>query len=519
MPAVAASSDDVLRYDQRSALRPVRRLPDGRVRADAYIGRAGIQLYLNKDGSTRRELREPEEVFHRDALASFEQVPVTNNHPPKLLTSAEARDYMVGATGETVTRGDDDHIQTTLMIADATTIQQMEAGKVQTSAGYKCRIDNTGGVHPVYGPYDVRQYQIRGNHVAIVDTARAGEKSAARMDSGEIEDRQCVGVDESTERADAVWVTSIDDGHAHVIEPSSVSPGGVGYTSYGTTSDGEHHAHAWITETDGSTTILDNTGHGHTIDRASTGATTTTPASPAESDAPAARGDAVTCTPAIIVHSGATMAASKNQTNSEQLLATAATQLAAASERASTAEAHASAETARADAAEGEIASLKAQLKSSQESRIDAVDVERRDATIHTLQKQLGETKAKLSQAEDPSRLRAAVTARVKLETAAGAVLGETKMDGFSDRELMDTVIEKLLGKKTDVERSDDYARACFDTAVNGHFGGQDALAALRAASQPRHDNTDRADAKSARQAMIERTRNASKPRSGEENK
>lgn len=208
------------------------------------------------------------------------------------------------------------------------------------------------------------------------------------------------------------------------------------------------------------------------------------------------------------------MSDSKNQAKkNDELLAAAATQLAVETQRADNAETQLTAEKSRADAAEGQVATLTAQLKAAQEARIDAAEVEKRDATILSLQNKLAQEKSRADKAEAPERLRAAVSARVKLETAAGAVLGaDTKMDGFSDRELMDVVIEKLLGVKTEAERSDDYARACFDTAVSGYFGGRDALAELRIKSSVSQPAT-RADAKGARQKMIERNQSGAKPR------
>lgn len=163
------------------SLRPAKRMKDGRLRVDAHFTRVGVFDYLEPTGRVRRELRPPEEVFHPDSLASFGQVPVTNNHPPELLTSENARDYMVGSTGETVTR-DDDHVRGTMMIADRATVDQMEAGKQEVSCGYSCDLDETPGHHPLWGRYDAVQRNIRGNHVAIVDSARAGQTARVRMD-------------------------------------------------------------------------------------------------------------------------------------------------------------------------------------------------------------------------------------------------------------------------------------------------------------------------------------------------
>lgn len=167
-----------------STLQPAERLADGRVRAKAYITRVGIFEYMDDDGHISRELRDPSDVFDSASLASFQQVPVTNDHPPGLLTAKTAKQYMVGATGETVCRVDD-HVMASLMVADSATIMAMNKGKLEVSCGYTCDMDDTPGVHPVWGPYDRRQKNIRGNHVAIVDCARAGRTARIRLDGAQ----------------------------------------------------------------------------------------------------------------------------------------------------------------------------------------------------------------------------------------------------------------------------------------------------------------------------------------------
>lgn len=161
-------------------------MADGRLKAEALITRSGIFKYRDeKTGKERLELREDGEVFSPAALASFSQVPVTNNHPPVgLLSAKNAKTYMVGSTGDVVVR-DGDHVRTNVMVADAHTIAEMEAGKRDVSCGYECDIDETPGVHPVYGRYDARQLNVRGNHLAIVHGGRAGS-ARVRMDGVDV---------------------------------------------------------------------------------------------------------------------------------------------------------------------------------------------------------------------------------------------------------------------------------------------------------------------------------------------
>lgn len=170
-----------LRYDI-GALRSPERMPNGWLRADGYLTRVGVFLYRNPGGDVRRELRLPEEVFKADSLRSFHLVPVTNNHPPELLTAQNTKTYAVGTTAENVAP-DGENVRASLMVTDAETIAGIEGGKSQLSCGYTCDMEEAPGVHPMFGPYDVIQRNIKGNHVAIVDVARAGPDARLRLDS------------------------------------------------------------------------------------------------------------------------------------------------------------------------------------------------------------------------------------------------------------------------------------------------------------------------------------------------
>jgi len=165
----------------RGNLQPPIRLPDGRIRVDAHITRTGVFHYALPDGTTRREYRPPEEVFNQDSLATFSMIPVTDDHPPVMLSSSNAKTYTVGVTGEQA-RADGDYVRLPLMILDASTIKKLDAGKIQVSAGYDCTCDETPGVSPGGERYDAIQRNIVANHVAIVMQGRAGAGAAIRMD-------------------------------------------------------------------------------------------------------------------------------------------------------------------------------------------------------------------------------------------------------------------------------------------------------------------------------------------------
>ena len=167
------------------SLQQPERLPDGRIRADGIITRTGVFVYRDSEGGERREYRPPEEVFDEESLRSFQLAPLTSDHPAEMLSIENVRKHRIGQVGETVKR-DGEHIAAHMVIEDADTIRRLEQGKDQLSAGYTADIDDKPGVTPGGERYDAVQRNIRANHVAIVDVARAGPSARIRMDDGAV---------------------------------------------------------------------------------------------------------------------------------------------------------------------------------------------------------------------------------------------------------------------------------------------------------------------------------------------
>lgn len=181
---------DVVRYDI-GGIGPVKRLPNGYLQTTGRLTRAGVFDYRRKDGSTQRELRLPEEVFNADSLSSFALAPLTNGHPPEQLTAANTRRYQTGTIAGP--RQDGNFMAADIQVTDEQTIKDAEAGKTELSNGYNCDIEDTSGVHPEFGRYDVIQRSIRGNHVALVSKARGGHDLTIRLDGDDarmVQDRE-----------------------------------------------------------------------------------------------------------------------------------------------------------------------------------------------------------------------------------------------------------------------------------------------------------------------------------------
>jgi hypothetical protein len=158
------------------------RRADGSLLVEGGLTRTGVFIYRDAQGKELREYRPPSEVFHPDAMASFELVPVTNDHPSDGITVQNACALARGAIGKL--RRDGHLVVAPLAVWDEATIADVEGGKRELSCGYMAEIVYESGVSPDGERYDAIQRTIRGNHVAIVDVARAGREARIRMDAG-----------------------------------------------------------------------------------------------------------------------------------------------------------------------------------------------------------------------------------------------------------------------------------------------------------------------------------------------
>lgn len=143
---------------------------------DAILARTGKQAYKKgdffpdaADADTDYEVdRLAKDVFDEKAISSFENMPITVEHPEENVTSENWKTHSVGFVrdvhqgefeGQPVLLGN-------LVIQDEQTIKEIEAGEhTELSCGYNCDIDDEENPH---------QTNIRGNHVALCQAGRAG---------------------------------------------------------------------------------------------------------------------------------------------------------------------------------------------------------------------------------------------------------------------------------------------------------------------------------------------------------
>lgn len=159
---------------------------EGFLRVPGKVARTGIQQYLacelGLDGDPNRIInvyRPEEEVFAADSLASFDGVDITLQHPDTLVDSNNYSRVSKGVVRGSGSRTDDNFVQCNLLIKAKDTVDAVLNGTCELSAGYTATYDDTPGTAPDGTPYQFRQTNIRINHVAVVDRARAG--SSARI--------------------------------------------------------------------------------------------------------------------------------------------------------------------------------------------------------------------------------------------------------------------------------------------------------------------------------------------------
>lgn len=192
----------------RSSLSKAKRLDSGALVAPARLTRTGVFTYHDPNsGRTWRELRLPEEVFAQDSIASFELVPVIDDHHPEIdggaVNARNATKLAVGAVGHvTKDAQDPNYLSGTVTIWDAGTVDKAEGGKRELSCGYFCDREKAkpGSIYsdPVTkldSPYDYIQRNIRGNHVALVQVGRAGPGARLLMDGANVVEIQTDGED------------------------------------------------------------------------------------------------------------------------------------------------------------------------------------------------------------------------------------------------------------------------------------------------------------------------------------
>ncbi len=164
-------------YGTRLSENISRREPEGYLLClNVPVARTGTQDYLPEElglpsGPGVISVFRPEtEVFAPETMASFEGMPVTNDHPPDGVDIENIRRLQMGHA-HSVRRGtgeESDLLLADLIITDERLIDAILSGKREISCGYTYELSEENGQYI--------QRKIRGNHIAVVDAGRAGPR-------------------------------------------------------------------------------------------------------------------------------------------------------------------------------------------------------------------------------------------------------------------------------------------------------------------------------------------------------
>lgn len=153
--------------------------PEGYLVDRPILTSTGIFEYHNPDGSIRRELRLPEDVFDPESLKSYKGRPIIITHDAGLVTKDNVKANQIGTILTEGYRNGDD-VRAEIIIHD--TDEMKEAGLKELSLGYNLDLEETPGEWEGQH-YDAIQRNIRINHLALVREARAGEQARLNIDS------------------------------------------------------------------------------------------------------------------------------------------------------------------------------------------------------------------------------------------------------------------------------------------------------------------------------------------------
>ncbi|WP_288078650.1 DUF2213 domain-containing protein [Pseudomonas sp.] len=173
-----------MKFLDRASVGSTKETKEGYLVATSRVARTGVQLYLASelgdqainDGFKPEDIvrlnRSPEEVFHKDSLASITRTPITIGHPEDDVTADNWSKLSVGEIGDSYSI-DGDWIVVNPMIKDSRGVQAAKTTHRELSMGYSANLVRARDA--AVADYDV--VDIRYNHTALVAAARAGDQA------------------------------------------------------------------------------------------------------------------------------------------------------------------------------------------------------------------------------------------------------------------------------------------------------------------------------------------------------
>lgn len=188
------------RYDEQT----------GFVHLDMSVTKApAVFVYMNRDGTRRREFRPAEHVFSADNMERMANSEITLGHPPVSVTTKNRSRYSVGhSDGSRAV--EDGHFWTGAILKEDSVIDAVGQGVIQTSGGYSCSVVMQPGIYVdaagVGHPYDAIQTDHKHNHTAILPLGRAETTglSVDRFDAVQVTDEENMADKEDKKHEPAV---------------------------------------------------------------------------------------------------------------------------------------------------------------------------------------------------------------------------------------------------------------------------------------------------------------------------
>ena len=157
----------------------IKRTSCGFIKLPVRVSRIGVMAYKDSAGKSYNEFKPPEELFNENAMATLQDVPVTDKHPEEVFVRPyNWKKLAVGFVPGKPEIDQDYYLSSELVISDQNMIdavcRKFKSGQdQQVSAGYSANIIEEKGEWNGE-PYDSVQRDIQFNHCALVDVGRAG---------------------------------------------------------------------------------------------------------------------------------------------------------------------------------------------------------------------------------------------------------------------------------------------------------------------------------------------------------
>lgn len=138
----------------------------------AKLARVGAMEYLGEElgrpSGVYDVYVDADELFNDATIKSFENMPVTIDHPEEQeVTSSNWDDLAVGHIYNVRPSDDKQFLLGDVVVNSPKAIKTINDGKVEVSCGYDADLVENDGI--------IRKVNIRGNHLAIVDEGRCGK--------------------------------------------------------------------------------------------------------------------------------------------------------------------------------------------------------------------------------------------------------------------------------------------------------------------------------------------------------